>query len=722
MCIMRSVLTAAVLLAWSRVSPVPAQSPQDYLKSLERQYPNLVYNPGMETPGWFRAESPEYWQDRPNARRDTKVFRTGAASLRIEGPASGYTFQIGGTALVPGTAYRLTCWVKAKDLKGKGVGAEYSPVARPTARVLSRGGATWTEIELRFTTPAKPGPGQLRIVWDLVEGDVVWVDDVRLEPVDAAVPTAPKPRVTPDGGVHRGAVAVTLETDLAHSQIRYTTDGSEPHALSTLYRGPLLLMDRVTLKARVFHPGHREGRAAEARFDLQRVADRGVPLEPIDWAVDVDRWWATHVYNPKSPQAWNGAVASPEPRLNVAEIRDKHPRSTTAGIAEALAMLPESGGTLWFLKDRGPYVVTEPEKKVLSYYFSQGAILVHRRSNLHFLSDGATIRCPWPVLGFSSMEIADKGTFNQPSRNFYFKGLTFDGEGKSDIGLNFIHCADVLFEDCTMANYVSRRVPAPGQVAPPQSWAAHPACIVATAMTDNIWLRRCTFSGSMWGVYWDGVHNGGFVDCRFPGPYHSGPILIMTNNDMACFSPTQRNAQYVVIAGCEFRMGRAAATLSNSNTLMVGNRVQGTGALMDMQGRGRSSVERGVAYEFYGNRLLDNALADVKVLSAWNFPCPSFGDRPVNRIAGNRATGLETILATDARGSFPVENIVVEGNELAGKATPQVVVRRESRDLVRRIAVKNNRLGGEPRDLVVDYQKKPIEVPGITLDGNRVAR
>ena len=74
-------------------------------------------------------------------------------------------------------------------------------------------------------------------------------------------------------------------------------------------------------------------------------------------------------------------------------------------------------------------------------------------------------------------------------------------------------------------------------------------------------FRSSTFSGSMWGVYWDGVHNGGILDCRFPGPYQGGPILIMTNNDMACFSPTQRNAQYIVIAGCEFRGGRVAATL-----------------------------------------------------------------------------------------------------------------------------------------------------------------
>ena len=47
-------------------------------------------------------------------------------------------------------------------------------------------------------------------------------------------------------------------------------------------------------------------------------------------------------------------VRSLEPRIDVADVWAKNPNSKTAGIAEALAQLPATGGTLWFPKDKGP--------------------------------------------------------------------------------------------------------------------------------------------------------------------------------------------------------------------------------------------------------------------------------------------------------------------------------------------------------------------------------
>jgi hexosaminidase len=48
------------------------------------------------------------------------------------------------------------------------------------------------------------------------------------------------------------AVSVTLSNQLGQGELRYTTDGSEPHAGSALYRAPLRLPGATTLKAATF--------------------------------------------------------------------------------------------------------------------------------------------------------------------------------------------------------------------------------------------------------------------------------------------------------------------------------------------------------------------------------------------------------------------------------------------------------------------------------------
>ena len=365
-----------------------------------REYPNLVYNASFETPAWLRPEQAELWQERPNIARDASVARTGQASLRIRGPGRGYTFQkfLG---LVPDTKYVLSAQVKAAGLKGKGVRLVYLPTGSATAPVQDTGG--WQRVEVRFTTPGQLRGTLLRVQWDLAEGDVAWVDDVRLEPADGDVPAAPAPRIAPPGGSFEGPVEVTLAAGVSDARICYTIDGSDPTIFSTLYTEPFRLAGPAAVKARVVHGGMREGEVARAGFALKPKLGPGVPFSPVGWGRDVATWWAGHIHNPASPHHLQGPIQSPGPRVNVADVRDAHPETTTGGIEEALARLPPAGGTLWFPKGRGPYVVTKSPQKVKNYYDLGAPVMVLRRSNLHFLSDGAVIRCQckWPFVGAS---------------------------------------------------------------------------------------------------------------------------------------------------------------------------------------------------------------------------------------------------------------------------------------------------------------------------------
>jgi len=63
------------------------------------------------------------------------------------------------------------------------------------------------------------------------------------------------PTASPAGGNYLTPVAVALTTGTAGATIRYTTNGSEPSAWSTLYNGPLTISKSTLLKARAFKGG-----------------------------------------------------------------------------------------------------------------------------------------------------------------------------------------------------------------------------------------------------------------------------------------------------------------------------------------------------------------------------------------------------------------------------------------------------------------------------------
>jgi chitinase len=55
---------------------------------------------------------------------------------------------------------------------------------------------------------------------------------------------------------------VTITTETPDAEIRYTTDGSEPDASSTLYTGPISISTRTTLQAKAFKAGLDDSEAA----------------------------------------------------------------------------------------------------------------------------------------------------------------------------------------------------------------------------------------------------------------------------------------------------------------------------------------------------------------------------------------------------------------------------------------------------------------------------
>ncbi|HJN14894.1 MAG TPA: right-handed parallel beta-helix repeat-containing protein, partial [Armatimonadota bacterium] len=99
-------------------------------------------------------------------------------------------------------------------------------------------------------------------------GPFVSLDEVGLEQPyrDRLVGDTLMTLVSPPGGKLREPVEVTIESDAANAEIRYTLGGTEPTAGSALYGGPLAISETTTLRAKSFAPDAVDLVGAFAKF------------------------------------------------------------------------------------------------------------------------------------------------------------------------------------------------------------------------------------------------------------------------------------------------------------------------------------------------------------------------------------------------------------------------------------------------------------------------
>ena len=74
------------------------------------------------------------------------------------------------------------------------------------------------------------------------------------------------PTITPNGGNYTSVQTVTLATQTADTEIRYTTNGDEPTAASTLYETPIEVSESLTIKAIATKANFTDSAVASAEF------------------------------------------------------------------------------------------------------------------------------------------------------------------------------------------------------------------------------------------------------------------------------------------------------------------------------------------------------------------------------------------------------------------------------------------------------------------------
>lgn len=77
-----------------------------------------------------------------------------------------------------------------------------------------------------------------------------------------------KPVFYPSEGVYQKAQSISMSTNIVGSEIRYTTDGSNPAKTSKLYASPISISKSTQIKAVAFKQGYTESPIASASYTI----------------------------------------------------------------------------------------------------------------------------------------------------------------------------------------------------------------------------------------------------------------------------------------------------------------------------------------------------------------------------------------------------------------------------------------------------------------------
>jgi chitodextrinase len=365
------------------------------------------------------------------------------------------------------------------------------------------------------------------------------------------------------------------------------------------------------------------------------VGFTGVPRIDPDYSTTVDKWWFVHPFNPESSN-YTPTINSPSPVVNL---------TSGQSIQTAIDGLPATGGTI---------------KLAAGTY---GRFDISGRSNVHIISDGGAVITGASVIAVSS-RAHNYGEFDRytsryerraeywndlknPTKNFYFKNIIFDGQNSTTIGVTLKRVYDVVFDNCVYRNF---RDPASG----------HPGPVAGHMGLNNIWYRNCHFVGSSrFATYLDGAHGSGAINCTVEGPnFGSGGFLYLTNDDFTedinengrIDREEERNAKYIVIYDCLYNGGiYSGLQTTGENILFMKNRF--TGGIryaVGVDSRAASAFPE-LQYKFtnlfvVGNTVPQNTFALLNLnnmgVSAPNID-PIMGQY---RITGNRISGSSQLV------------------------------------------------------------------------------
>ncbi len=328
----------------------------------------------------------------------------------------------------------------------------------------------------------------------------------------------------------------------------------------------------------------------------------GVPDLPINYSEDAMSWWNNHPFNKESTN-YRPDITSPSNQVNVQT-------EYNGDIQSAINSLPETGGTLVF--PEGVYT---------------GTFSLIDRDNIHFIGQGNVVinltaegviaGCQMStVYSDISGQVAAKNptaiecVTSGRTKNIYFKNLTFDGMNTQLQAMSLSASKNIVFDNVTFQNFVDPK-------------SSHRGLVSGNAVLDNIWFRNVRFAGKeRYALYLDGLHGGGVIDSQIDGPFGSGGLLFLTNDDLSRDYNNNgqlemnelRTANHVAVAYNTFNaylyngvsiMGRDSLVYKNTVLSTIGN------AFVSIESKS-SHVDKKLVYNYFGNIVSENKVKGVK--------------------------------------------------------------------------------------------------------------
>ncbi|MDD5687534.1 MAG: chitobiase/beta-hexosaminidase C-terminal domain-containing protein [Elusimicrobia bacterium] len=131
---------------------------------------------------------------------------------------------------------------------------------------------TFTDVTLSPGVTLNAGNQTMKLVMDNSSasgnGDINYIQLIK---ANADLPVVSIPTISPNAGTYTSSVTVTLSCTTSGAAIRYTTDGTDPTSLSTLYSAPFTLTASATIKARAFKVAMTDSSVNSAAYTVTAV-------------------------------------------------------------------------------------------------------------------------------------------------------------------------------------------------------------------------------------------------------------------------------------------------------------------------------------------------------------------------------------------------------------------------------------------------------------------
>ena len=382
---------------------------------------------------------------------------------------------------------------------------------------------------------------------------------------------------------------------------------------------------------------------ATASFTYPAVSGvvQGTDITEANYGRDVEDFWATHKYNPASPNYNPTVSVRPGGYLDATVDGTGFGGPIVPWITQAVA----ENKTLRL--PPGSRFTSGPNTNLAGFRANEEGDVIYK-SNVHIVCESSTNKAK--IVGMLrfmnnsdwSVSYNDNATVYDQRHNYYFKNISFDGGADYSLPtvegngvwftLQILSVHDILFDGCEFVNCCK------------YNRGLHDGNVRTVANVKNIWFLNCYFNGGVYSNCLDGDQDVGLVNCRVGGTNWTGSggnFLFFANDDDSYDINGDNKLEwneslitdYAVVANCTWDAAPAnpmdlAISFHGAHCLALNNTINREVSVFCEIDSRWSYANPGSYYPCFGNVVKGNSVQKVRTSFVWirdNQPGPKPG-------------------------------------------------------------------------------------------------